>query len=106
MYANMQWQVTPRGLETLERAECDYWITAAQLVETRLEADGPIYEFFVDLGLKTWLVPEFLEEAYDKALAVHAERLPNPVDVETWERSKKAFRANVMRRRAQKAHSE
>lgn len=103
MYENLQWRVTPYGLEALEGNRREYFMSPANLVEIREDADGQIYEFLVDLGLKTWVSPEFLEEAYDQALAVHAGRLPHPVDPVVLDRSRKAFRRNVQRTRGQLA---
>lgn len=103
MYMNSQWRVTQRGLETVEGAARDYWIDASKLVETRLESDGLVYEHLADLGLKTWLIQEFFEEAYEAALAYHAARLPTPVDATILERSKRVFRENVERTRRTRA---
>lgn len=99
MYANNQWRVTEHGLETLEGERREYFITPANLVAIRNDGDGPVYEFLVDMGVKSWIDPDAFEASYGEALKIHANRLPRPIDAEIFSRSINAFRAAVRRTR-------
>jgi hypothetical protein len=100
MYENSQWRVTVYGLEALDGNRREYSVGIAKLIETREDAGGLVYEFLVDLGLKTWIIPELLLDAYERALVDHAERLPRPFDPGIWDRSKAMFWSHVARTRA------
>lgn len=99
VFKNHQFIVTDNGLETVKGAP-PYWLTVDQLLDTRYEEGGEIYEHLADFGSKTWIVPEFFLEAFEAALLHHGARLVRPVDPMILERSKAAFWINVQRKRA------
>jgi len=84
---NGQWQVTNYGVESIVSATTPrYDFAADRLLETTDRHNGTFYDWPVHMAEKDWVDIEAFIEAFQAALAIHAEHIgavANPTMLET-----------------------
>jgi hypothetical protein len=95
MFENWQWRVTDYGIEAIRGAQSDsiegvtptYEIEAKRLLETTERGNEELYDWLVHMAEKTWVDIAAFTEAFEKALAIHADKYEGQVDPKMLQRS-------------------
>ena len=92
LFQNNQWTVTDWGLQSIKPgAPYEYNIAAGRLLETGNDGT-PTYDWPLQMGEKTWIDMQAFEEAFRKALDLHAGKYKGTVDRENLDNSFAAAR--------------
>lgn len=86
LFKNAQWVATDWGMETVESA-AHYEIEAERLTETTTRMDKVFYDWPVHMQEKTWINFGAFEEAFRKALQLHAGKYEPALDSALLDRS-------------------
>lgn len=86
LYKNHQWEVTSYGLEA-RKPQAPYEIAAKRLSETVSYPARTFYSWPVHMAEKTWVDRDAFNQAFTKALELHAGKYDPPLDQEMLEAS-------------------
>ena len=79
LYQNHQWAVTDYGVESVKPAPT-YHFSADRLLEEAGAGMGKLYDWPVHMAEKTWVDINAFNDAFTKAIELHAGRYKGTVD--------------------------
>jgi len=98
-FENHQWSVTDYGVESVRPgAPHHYHFEKSRLLEARDHGDE-LYNWPIHMAEKSWIDIEAFNEAFVKALDLHAGSYPGTVDKSTLEMSLELSRREAAKRR-------
>jgi len=79
LYTNAQWFVDEDSVGTLQ-VGISYAFGAQRLLETTHRTNGTFYDWPLHMAVKNWVDLEAFLDAFQKAIDIHAAKLPDAVD--------------------------
>jgi hypothetical protein len=79
LYQNHQWAVTDYGVESVKPAPT-YHFNAERLLEAAGAGMGKLYDWPVHMAEKSWVSIDAFNDAFVKAIEIHAGRYEGKVD--------------------------